>query len=205
MTGRTPQVFESTGFLRMEDLNSRYGLNQAHSEVVKACEIVAPCDAFDMGCSSGRNALYLSQRGFNVTAVDANPQAIATLQSIIGQEGIGTITPRVYDIQQAGIDADYGLIVCTVTLMFIDPSRVDAVLSDMRQRTLPGGYNLIVCAMDTADYPCPMNFPFTLKPGELSAHYQGWDLITYNEDLGTMHNGAQLQFATMLARKPGKM
>ncbi|WP_368642940.1 tellurite resistance methyltransferase TehB [Castellaniella ginsengisoli] len=187
----------------MQDLNSRYGLNQAHSEVVKACEIIAPCDAFDMGCSSGRNALYLSQLGFKVTAVDANPQAIATLQSIIRQESIDTITPRVYDIQQARIDADYGLIVCTVTLMFIDPSRVGEVLSDMRRRTLAGGYNLIVCAMDTADYPCPMNFPFTLAPGELSTHYQDWDLVNYNEDLGTMHNGAELQFATLLARKPG--
>ncbi|WP_298016985.1 tellurite resistance methyltransferase TehB [uncultured Castellaniella sp.] len=186
----------------MDDLNSRYGLNQAHSEVVKACEIIAPCDVFDMGCSSGRNALYLGQRGFAVTAVDANPQAIATLQSIVDREGTDTITPRVYDIQQADIGADYGFIACTVTLMFIDPSRVGAVLSDMRRRTLPGGYNLIVCAMDTEEYPCPMNFPFTLKPGELSAYYQGWELVNYNEDLGTMHNGAQLQFATLLGRKP---
>jgi len=187
----------------MDDLNSRYGLNQAHSEVVKACQIIAPCDVLDMGCSSGRNALYLSQLGFKVTAVDVNPQAIATLQSIVDREGIATIAPRVYDIQQASLDADYGLIACTVTLMFIDPSRVGAVLSDMQQHTLPGGYNLIVCAMDTAEYPCPMNFPFTLQPGELSAYYQDWELVNYNEDLGTMHNGAQLQFATMLARKRG--
>ncbi|CAM5202648.1 putative S-adenosyl-L-methionine-dependent methyltransferase TehB [Castellaniella denitrificans] len=187
----------------MEDLNSRYGLNQAHSEVVNACRIIEPCDVLDMGCSSGRNALYLSQRDFKVTAVDANPQAIATLQSIVDQAGISTITPQLYDIHQANISADYGFIACTVTLMFIDPSRVDAVLADMQQRTLPGGYNLIVCAMDTAEYPCPMNFPFVLGPGELSAAYQEWELLKYNEDLGTMHNGAQLQFATLLARKPG--
>jgi tellurite methyltransferase len=33
--------------------------------------------------------------------------------------------------------------------------------------------------------------------------YEGWELIKYNEDLGTMHNGAKLQFATIMARKPG--
>jgi len=33
--------------------------------------------------------------------------------------------------------------------------------------------------------------------------YAGWEMVKYNEDLGTMHSGAQLQFATMLARKPG--
>ena len=47
-----------------------------------------------------------------------------------------------------------------------------------------------------------MRFPFTLKAGLLSEAYQGWELIKYNEDAGTMHNGAQLQFATLLARKP---
>ena len=61
------------------DLNSRYGLNPAHSEVVEACETVAPGKVLDMGCSNGRNALYLSQLGFDVTAVDNNPNANVTL------------------------------------------------------------------------------------------------------------------------------
>lgn len=59
------------------DLNTRYGLNPAHSEVVEACLHVEPCQMLDMGCSNGRNALYLSQQGFNVTAVDNNPNAIS--------------------------------------------------------------------------------------------------------------------------------
>lgn len=124
------------------------------------------------------------------------------LQSIIAQEGIGTIDPRVYDINQAGLDADYGFIACTVTLMFLDPGRINAVLADMQEHTLPGGHNLIVCAMDTPAHPCPVGFPFTLNESQLSTIYQGWEMLKYNEDLGTMHNGAQLQFATMLARKP---
>ena len=183
------------------DLNQKYGLNPAHSEVVSACQVVDPGDAFDMGCSNGRNALYLAQRGFVVTAVDVNPNALGQLQSIIGQEGIDTITPRLYDINDASVGADYDFIICTVTLMFIDPSKVDAVLADMQQRTRPGGYNLIVCAIDSPDYPCPMNFPFTFAPGQLSAAYHGWERVKYNEDVGTMHNGARLQFATLLARK----
>ncbi|MDN6181025.1 MAG: hypothetical protein L0I84_08530 [Halomonas subglaciescola] len=102
----------------------------------------------------------------------------------------------------AALDADYGFIACTVTLMFLHPASVPAVLADMQAHTEPGGHNLIVCAMSTAQYPCPMPFPFTLEEGQLRDAYAGWELIKYNEDLGTMHNGARLQFATMLARKP---
>lgn len=184
------------------DLNSRYGLNPAHSEVVKACETVAPGKVLDMGCSNGRNALYLSQLGFDVTAVDNNPNAIAMLQQIVAEEGIANINAQVYDINQAALDDNFDFIACTVTLMFLDPARIDAVLADMQAHTLPSGYNLIVCAMSTADYPCPMPFSFTFDEGELRDAYQGWELLKYNEDLGTMHNGARLKFATMLARKP---
>lgn len=187
------------------DLNSRYGLNSAHSEVVEACQIIEPCNVLDMGCSNGRNALYLSQKGFEVTAVDANPSAIDMLVHIINEADLTNIKAEVYDINRASLDADYGFIACTVTLMFLDPARIDAVITNMQERTLAGGYHLIVCAMSTEEHPCPVNFPFTLKAGQLREAYNGWELIKYNEDVGTMHNGAQLQFATMLARKPNSL
>lgn len=193
MTARTPET---------PDLNARHGLNPPHSEVVKACRVLKPGKALDMGCGAGRNALYLSQLDFEVTAVDANPGAIGMLRSIIEQERIDNIEARVYDINQADLGETYDFIACTVTLMFLDPMRVDAVIADMQQCTRAGGHNLIVAAMSTDEYPCPMNFPFILGTGQLSAAYAGWELLEYNEDLGTMHNGAQLQFATLLARKP---
>lgn len=193
MTAERPQT---------SDLNARHGLNPPHSEVVRACRLIEPGNALDMGCGAGRNALYLSQLGFDVTAVDANPNALGMLQSIIEQEGIGNIEARLYDINQANLGATYDFIACTVTLMFLDAARVDAVIADMQQCTRAGGHNLIVAAMSTDEHPCPMNFPFVLGTGQLSAAYAGWELLEYNEDLGTMHNGAQLQFATLLARKP---
>lgn len=196
------------------DINGRYGLNPAHSELVAACQLIAadnilsnkasPLTALDMGCSNGRNALYLSAQGFDVTGVDTNGQALAMVQDIMQQEGITNLTTQRYDINQASLTESYDLIACLVTLMFLEPSRVNAVLADMQAHTVPGGYNLIVCAMDTPDYPCPMNFPFTLQAGELATAYLGWERVKYNENLGTMHNGAQLQFATLLARKPQK-
>lgn len=184
------------------DLNARHGLNPPHSEVVAACREIQPGKALDMGCGGGRNAVYLGQLGFKVTAVDVNPGGLAMLQSIIDAEGLSKVEARLYDINEAALDADYDFIACTVTLMFLNPARVDAVIADMQQHTKPGGHNLIVVAMDTDAYPCPMNFPFTAKPDQMKNMYAGWELVKYNEDVGTMHNGARLQFATMLARKP---
>ena len=48
------------------------------SELVKALDsgIVAPCRALDLGCGTGTNAIYLTQKGFDVTAVDLSDVAI---------------------------------------------------------------------------------------------------------------------------------
>lgn len=182
---------------------SKYGLSATHGEVVEACGHIKPCKVLDLGASNGRNALYLSAQGFDVTAVDSNPNAVAALGSIIAAEGINNIDARVYDINEANLNAQYDFIVGTVVLMFLDPSRIAAVVGNMQQSTNAGGYNLIVAAMNTKSYPCPVNFPFTLAEGQLRDYYEGWELIKYNEELGTMHNGMQLQFATMLAKHKG--
>jgi tellurite methyltransferase len=78
----------------------------------------------------------------------------------------------------------------------------------MQRCTKPGGWNLIVAAMDTDDFPCNVGFPFAFKQGELKDYYAGWEFDRYNEDVGQLHrtdangNRIKLRFATLLARKP---
>ena len=52
--------------------------------------------------------------------------------------------------------------------MFLEAERIPAIIRNMQEHTNPGGYNLIVCAMDTEDYPCQMPFSFTFKVGDMS-------------------------------------
>ncbi len=37
---------------------------------------INPCKTIDLGCGAGNYAIYLSKKGFNVTAVDVSPTAI---------------------------------------------------------------------------------------------------------------------------------
>jgi tellurite methyltransferase len=41
---------------------------------------LAPGDALDLACGAGRNALYLAERGWRVTAIDGAPEAIRILE-----------------------------------------------------------------------------------------------------------------------------
>ena len=184
----------------------KYNTNPVHSEVLEAMDTVKPCKALDLGCGQGRNALFLAQHGFDVTAVDQNELSLETLQSIVEQEDL-EMPVGLYDINSASIGQTYDFIVSTVVLMFLQADCIPAIIRNMKEQTSIGGYNLIVCAMDTEDYPCSVNFPFTFKEGELANYYQDWELIKYNENPGHLHrrdengNRIQLRFATMLAKK----
>lgn len=185
----------------------KYNLTATHSEVLNALNHIQGGKALDLGCGRGRNALYLNLLGFEVQAVDHNQESIHFLDTIIEKEQLSRIQTGVYDINQASLEGKFDLIVSTVVMMFLEQERIPAIIDNMQKNTNIGGYNLIVCAMSTPEYPCPMPFSFTFGEGELANYYQGWELVKYNEDLGELHktdefgNRIKMKFATMLAKK----
>ncbi|WP_213715841.1 tellurite resistance methyltransferase TehB [Cedecea lapagei] len=187
--------------------SEKYGLTATHSDVLNAVKYVAPGKTLDLGCGGGRNSLYLNQKGFDVTAWDKNPMSIARLNQIIETEGLKNIATAEVDLNQLSFDGEYDFILSTVVMMFLERSTIPGLIANTQRCTKPGGYNLIVAAMDTEDFPCTVGFPFAFKEGELRNYYEGWELIKYNEDVGQLHktdengNRIKLRFATMLARK----
>lgn len=185
----------------------KYGLPQTHSNVIKATKIIAGGKALDLGCGSGRNALYLNLFEFDVDAVDKNENCINNLNQIIKQDYLTKIKAKVYDINQANLTGHYDLIISTSVMMFLQPDRISDIINNMQNITNSKGYNLIVNAMSTADYPCSIPFPFTFKKEELRQYYQNWNIIEYNENVEQLHktdhngNHIQLRFATLLAQK----
>lgn len=195
-------------YCKPEDyLSKKYGWTRTHSEVIEAAPLFSPkSKILDLGSGQGRNSLYLSMLGHEVTSVDSNGQSLIMLENMAIKEDIPAKIDW-YDINSANIDDLYEVIISTVVFMFLDPIAVPEIIADMQVHTKIGGYNLIVCAMDTSNYPCPMPFSFTFKENELRNYYDGWEIIKYNENLGELHkidekgNRLNMQFATLLAKK----
>lgn len=185
----------------------KYGLTRTHSEVVEAMPYLTPGRVLDLGCGNGRNSLYLAANGFDVTAWDKNPMSIASLQRVAQAEGLNNLQSDVRDLNSLTFDGEYDFILSTVVMMFLERSTIPGLIENMQRCTRSGGYNLIVAAMDTADFPCTVGFPFAFREGELSSYYAGWDIVKYNENPGELHrtdeagNRIKLRFATLFARK----
>lgn len=190
----------------------KHSLTRTHSEVIEAVQVVPAGRALDLGCGRGRNTLYLRLKGFTVEAWDQNPQALEILRTLATAETLddpASLVVRQVDLNAVQVTGQYDFILSTVVMMFLQPTTVPRLLAQMQAATAPGGYNLIVAAMNTPEHPCQEPFPFTFTPGQLREQYAGWELLKYNEDTGSLHrkdpqgNPVVLQFATLLARRPG--
>ncbi|MFD3247110.1 tellurite resistance methyltransferase TehB [Rahnella aquatilis] len=185
----------------------KYGLTRTHSEIINAVQYVQPGKALDLGCGSGRNSLYLNLKGFDVTGWDNNAMSVAKVNDIIAAQSLTHIHISEADLNTHRFSGEYDFIFSTVVMMFLQRDSIPHIIEDMHAATKTGGYNLIVAAMDSPDYPCPLPFPFTFKPAELRDYYRGWEIVKYNEEVGELHkrdeNGDRykLRFATLLARK----
>lgn len=198
-----------TFYCQPEDYtHKKYQMTQTHSDVSEICQMIQAGKALDLGCGSGRNSLYLQLLGFDVDAVDKSEMSINNLQQIIANDHLAHINASIYDINQANLTGNYDLIISTVVMMFLQPNRIPDIIHNMQTITKSGGYNLIVCAMSTDDFPCTVGFSFTFKENELRNYYQDWQIIKYNEDVGELHktdihgNRIKLRFATLFAKKP---
>jgi len=186
----------------------KYGLTRTHSEVLNAVNVARPGNTLDLGCGNGRNSLYLAANGYTVTAWDKNPMSINNIETIRQAEGLNNLQTAVVDLSALHFDGEYDFILSTVVLMFLEAKTIPGLIDNMQRCTTSGGYNLIVAAMDTADFPCTVGFPFAFKENELREYYAGWAIEKYNEDVGELHrtdangNRIKLRFATLLARKP---
>ncbi|PID43443.1 MAG: tellurite resistance methyltransferase TehB [Proteobacteria bacterium] len=199
-------------YCRPEDYyQKKYRISDTHPEVLEVVRYIQSGKAMDMGCGRGRNALFLQRQGFDVSAFDANREFVNTLQNIIEQEGLEHIRACTGDGNAATLTEQYDLILNIVVMMFLKADRIPDIIRNMQACTRPGGYNVIVCAMDSPDYPLTEDvsfFSFTMKAGELSDYYKGWNIKKYNEDVGHLHrtdaagNRIALRFATLIAQNP---
>lgn len=187
--------------------SEKYQLTPPHSEVIAALPRLRVGNALDIGCGRGRNTLLLNSKGFNVTAWDNNPDSLAQLRTVIAEEQLQGITVEEQDLNAIRFNGAYDFVFSTVVMMFLQPAAIPQLIADMQASTVKYGYNLIVAAMDTSDYPSADLFPFAFKSGELSDYYRNWHIEKYNEHVGELHrvdehgNRLKLRFATLLAQK----
>ena len=134
---------------------------------------LAPGRALDVASGAGRHAIWLAERGWQVTAVDDSRAAMQILQRRSREKAV-VITSFIADLERHEFVIEresYDLIVvCNYLQRDLFPS--------IRAGTRIGGIVVAVIAMVDIDPNIrPMNPAYLLHPGELRAEFEGWEFI----------------------------
>ncbi len=93
----------------------------------------------DVGCGSGRNLPFLAQAGVTITAVDADPSAVASCAKLLSKHP-GTHAVRVARLPELGVEGFFDAVVCIAVLHFApDQSGFHLWADSCWKRLRPGG------------------------------------------------------------------
>jgi len=152
-----------------------------------------PRNALDLACGAGRNALWLAEYGWSVTAVDGSAAAIEILRSRASERGI-PLDAIVADLE----NHEY----------LIEPSQWDLIsicyylqrdlFNPAKRGVVPGGILIVIVHVTE---PGEEPTAYRLRPGELEQYFAGWEILHLRE--GKPNDSAhQRSVAEIVARRP---
>ena len=161
--------------------------------VVATAGSLKPGTALDLACGAGRNALWLAEHGWDVTAVDGSTAAIEVLRNRASERGL-KINATVADLEKGELE--------------IAPSRWNLILmcyylqrnlfEPVKRGMVPGGSVIsIVHITEPGEEPTAHR----LRRGELERYFAGWEILHRYE--GKPNDSAHHRaVAEIVARRP---
>ena len=138
-----------------------------------------PGQAADVGCGAGIDTLALLERGWQVYATDAEPEAIERLRRRAGAHA-SLLRADVLPMEEVALDP-VDLVWASYSLFFCDPARFPAVWQKLRGAVVPGG-RFAGQILGDRDSWAPIDGHTAMPRADAMALFDGWELETFEEE-----------------------
>lgn len=155
---------------------------------------LVPGSALDVAAGPGRNALYLAEHGWRVTAVDGSAIAVDLLNTRAREHDL-SIDAQIADLEAGDFefsDESYDLI---LSCYYFQRSLIP------RMKSALGPAGLLIMIVHLADADQPQGTPTRAYPAELHAFFEGWRVLHYREGMPG-ESCHQRAVAELVAQKP---
>jgi tellurite methyltransferase len=183
------------------DWNERYSRGEQITKealplLVRVASELQPGRALDLACGTGRHAIFLAERGWQVRAVDASHVGIEIAEAAARVRGV-EIDWRVADLERNEFEIEAEAYDLIGVFYYLQRDLFPLIRAGVR----PGGIFIAAIHMvDESPDAKPMNPAFLLQPGELRAEFRGWEIL-HDYEGAPSEGGHQRRTAEIVARR----
>jgi SAM-dependent methyltransferase len=167
--------------MRSEDWDQRYATTELvwgsgpNRFLVAEVEGLSPGRALDLGCGEGRNAIWLAERGWQVTGVDFSKIGLGKARRLAADRGVAVSWVCADLLEYEPDQGAFELVIVMYLQLLAD--QVSAIIKRAGAALAPGG-NLLVIGHDrlnlTQGYGGPQNAQVLFTPADIELNLTGF-------------------------------
>jgi tellurite methyltransferase len=159
--------------------------------VVETASEMKPGRALDLACGAGRNALWLAEHGWSVTAVDGSPAAIELVRTRASARGVN-VNAQVADLEKG----EYAIEQSHWDLIVISYYLQRDLFGPAKRGIVPGGVLVAIALLGEGR--------FSVAAGELRGYFSGWEIL-HDREGNPGDSPEHWAVAEIVARRPFKL
>jgi tellurite methyltransferase len=148
--------------------------------LVEIVSKLKPGRALDLACGTGRNAIWLAEHGWEVTAVDRSPITIPAVDM------------RVADLEKHEFQIDEASWDLIVVSLYLQRDLFESIKRGLK----PGGVAIVIALLMEPGHERSL---FRAQLGELAQYFEGWEILHHYEGKSSDHHRV---VAEIVATKP---
>ena len=152
-------------------------------ELIKLCPPTENTKVLDIGCGEGKDAVFMAEKGYDVTAFDLTENGIRKTIALAHKRGV-KVNAYVDDINTFETDEQYDIIFSTGTVQYIFDENKETFFKKLEKITKPNGIVFINVFVEKSFLELPPDWDKEekmWKSGELFTYFSDWKFEKIDE------------------------
>ena len=152
-------------------------------ELIRLCPPSSGIKVLDIGCGEGKDAVYMAQKGYDVTAFDLTENGIRKTLALAGERGV-SVNAYVDDINTFEAQGQFDIIYSTGTVQYLFDGNKKEFFDKIEKMTKPGGIVYFNVFVEKSFLELPPDWDKEEKmwrSGELFTYLADWKVEKIDE------------------------
>lgn len=145
----------------------------------------------DIGCGEGKDAVYMAEKGCQVSAFDITESGIRKTKLLAANRGV-EIDAFVADINEFNMEDKFDIIYSTGTVQYLFDDKIEPFFKKAKSIVNEGGYIYLNVFVDKPFLELPPDWDSEekmWKTGELFTHFADWEIVEMKEVIFECNSG----------------